>query len=537
MADRLRTSYAADLIIEKVHDLLGLKQRYYAIARLAISLATQFGDDNLPLEDINGKDFRATLLLNKETNYDLLADATIALRYPKLVSSYEFYGNDSVIKRLIDFGCKILEIIYKDSNGDRYQFLKKLYSLKYDEVYIKALKKALHAKEIELGNNRQTNIEKNHDSLAAKPETANLNQKASLGEESYIYEMLKKIQEFLGNLKFDILDTTFDLSPAVLRIKVKIPTNSPTLSKVTSRIDDLKLQLGINDDPIIQPISGFLCFDVPRKEREMVYLKDIIDRVDYSSTVKFPIGINTDSDVTCIDLSNSNTPHLLIAGATGQGKSECLKSIISSLIINNSSDVLEIALIDPKMSEFTRFKKLPHLRGEVITEIEDAVGLLSDLTDEMNRRYRQFNELEVNDITKYNKIADDKLKRIVVFFDEFADYMLDDDKELKNAVEKSIKKLSAKARASGIHLVLSTQRPDRNIMEGVIKSNIPAKISLKTSTPQDSQIIIGKPDAYRLFGKGDMLLSKEGAFTRIQGAFISDAEMNDVINRAIRKKT
>ena len=194
MADRLKTSHASDLIIEKVHDLLGLKQRYYVIARLAISLAVQFGKDDLPLDDINGKDFRESLLLNKESNYDVLADATIALKYPKLVSSYEFYGNDSVIKRLIDFGCKILEKIYRDSNNDKYQFLKKLYSLKYDEVYIENVRISLSGKEIDSKKNKTTNDNSNHDKDVAKTETANISKGAPLGEETYIYEMEKKIK-------------------------------------------------------------------------------------------------------------------------------------------------------------------------------------------------------------------------------------------------------------------------------------------------------------------------------------------------------
>lgn len=510
MANKLFTSKHSAEIIDQVHELLGYKNSYFLVARLAISIALnsyrEASKFNLELQDTSGKEFNDYTLFNDTDWYKTIIQSIIRMLFADFdLNEDSFFGNQSIVKRLIDDGCFILGKLLNDSYGDKDIFLKKIYSLKYDKVF-------------------QANVLDNQPST----NTNSLNLSNLSGEEEgFINEMMDKTQEFLKNFNYDVKEIWYSLSSAVLRIKVKLPLWK-SINLIYSKEDDLKLHLWINSSIIIAPISGHLCFDLQRPKREIVLLKDLIDRIEYSSPVKFPLGLSVDNEVISLDLSDANTPHLLIAWSTWQWKSEAIKSIIGTLINKNSSQDLKLILIDPKKVEFSRFKGIPHLSGEIITEVEEAIVALEEAVIEMNKRYDSLRDFEVNNIDKYNLIANVKMPHIVIIFDEFADFILSS-KSYKERIESSIMKLSWKARASWIHLILSTQRPDKDIVTPVIKANLPAKIAFKTSTGSNSMIILDSPSAGHLFGRGDMLLAKEWVLTRIQGSFISDEDLNQFI--------
>ena len=226
----------------------------------------------------------------------------------------------------------------------------------------------------------------------------------------------------------------------------------------------------------------------------------------------------------------ADMPHLMIAGSTGSGKSICLNGIIVSLLYKYSPEELRFILIDPKKVEFTTYEGLPHLLiDEIICENEKALKALQWMVDEMERRYVIFSETGVRDIASYNAVVDpnltERLPRIVLVIDELADFMMYN----KNEVEAKIKKLTAKARAAGIHLILATQRPSVNVITGDIKSNIATRIALKLPTPTDSSTILAQGGAEKLLGKGDMLFMSEASPepVRLQGCLLYTSDAAD----------
>lgn len=521
MSQQLYSSYKSWETIEKVHNLLWLNYKYYLIARLAISIWIKSWNLNFSTTDSEWRKFNNYTILNNENYYDVLIINIIKHMLNKNeISEEEYFSNKSILKWAMDYWCDILDKIYEDSKWMPDLFLKKVYSLKYDKDFFNDLVAEENIEKKNLNINKQENIVTNI--------WKDLNEKNNNKEDIYIHETVNMVQEFMENLNFNISESSYILSNSVLRVKIKLPLWK-SINSIGSKMDDLKLHLGINEDIIIWPISWYLCFDIPRKNRENVYLVDIIDRIDYNSVVKFPLWTSTDNEVISLDLANSNTAHLLIAWATWQWKSECLKSIIWTLISKNSHEDLKLILIDPKKVEFSRFKKIPHLLlWEIVTEVEEAILSLENAVLEMNKRYDLLSEYQVNSIDKYNQLSVNRIPKIIIIFDEFADFILSW-KEYKERLEDAIKKLSWKARAAGIHLILSTQRPDKDIITWVIKANLPAKIAFKTGSPINSSIIIDTPDASKLFGKWDMLLVKEWALTRIQWAYISDEDLDNII--------
>lgn len=513
MANKLFTSEKSEDIINKIHSLLWLQNKFYIVWRLAISIWL-INNKDLRLEDSKWKEFNEYTLLNNENYYDTLIKSIIKNIYNTGdISDDEYFWNQSILKKALDYWCEILESIYIEANWNSDSFLKKLYSLKYDKVFLNNLK--------EDTKNKDTK------KVTDKSHEINDNTTEKNSENVYADEMVSKVTEFLENFNYNINESLYTLSNSVIRVKIKLPLWKP-INSILNKVDDLKLHLWINEDIIIWPISWYLCFDIPRKDREIVFLKDIWDRIEYNSNVKFPLWTNTDNEIVSLDLSNSNTPHLLIAWATWQGKSEWLKSIIATLISKNTPEDINLILIDPKKVEFSRFKDIPHLFWDIITEVEEAIISLESAVSEMNKRYDLLSEYQVNSIDKYNKLSINKMPKMIIIFDEFADFILNS-KEIKERLENAIKKLSWKARAAGIHLILSTQRPDSEIINSVIKANLPAKIAFKTASSINSQVIIGNSNASKLFGKWDMILEKEWAYTRIQWAFISDEDLNDII--------
>ena len=316
-----------------------------------------------------------------------------------------------------------------------------------------------------------------------------------------------------------------------------LPAPGVKLSRIVSLQDNIALSLAASSVRIVAPIPGkhAVGIEVPNKKRAVVSFREIIE-MDLPEFKKMQIPVILGKDISgephVIDLTK--TPHLLIAGSTGSGKSVCVNSMILSVLYKRSPEQVKLVLIDPKVVELKLYNDIPHLLTPVITEPKRALQALQYCLCEMERRYACLDGMGVRDIVSYNKkiverhIATEKLPYIVVIIDEFADLMATTGKELESAVAR----LAAMSRAVGIHLVLATQRPSVNVITGLIKANIPSRIAFMVASRQDSQIIIDGIGAEKLLGKGDMLYSSatDPFPTRIQGTLVGDDEVERVVN-------
>lgn len=317
------------------------------------------------------------------------------------------------------------------------------------------------------------------------------------------------------------------VAPAFVRVKLK-PNLGVKVNTIVNLSNDLQVQLGLESPPAIQPQAGYVSVDIPRKDRQKVKFEQYISSQTASPNDEFKIalGVNLNGKLVEADLGDSNTCHFLVGGTTGSGKSEFLKSILLSLLVRHSPKSLKIALVDPKRVTFPEFEEIPWLYKPVVKETDDAIALMESLVDEMERRYKIFDEAKYSDIKIYNEkigfLEGKDIPRIVCIFDEYADFMVE--KDIRNALEQSIKRLGAKARAAGIHLIVATQRPDARIITPLIRSNLPGRIALKTASEADSSIILGgaKKGAAKLLGKGDLLYPNGAILERLQALLIED---------------
>ncbi len=315
-----------------------------------------------------------------------------------------------------------------------------------------------------------------------------------------------------------------------------LPAPGVKLSKITNLGDNIALRLAASSVRIVAPIPGkhAVGIEVPNEKRAIVSLREIVDHDAFKTAkMEIPVVLGKDiaGEVQFIDLTA--TPHLLIAGATGSGKSVCVNSIILSILYRRSPEEVKLLLIDPKIVELKLYNDIPHLLTPVITEPKRAFQALQYCICEMERRYSMLDKVGVRDIKSYNRrvkeknLAQEKLPYIVVIVDEFADLMATTGKEL----ESTLARLAAMSRAVGIHLVLATQRPSIDVITGLIKANIPSRIAFMVAGKFDSRIIIDMVGAEKLLGKGDMLFS--GAAdpfpVRMQGAFVSDDEVEKAV--------
>ena len=286
------------------------------------------------------------------------------------------------------------------------------------------------------------------------------------------------------------------------------------------------------------PIPGknAVGIEIPNKENSIVMLRDVIDSDTFRSSkskLTFALGKDIDGAVRVADIAKM--PHLLIAGATGSGKSVCINSMIISLIYKSDPNDVKLILIDPKIVELSIYNGIPHLLLPVVTDVKQAAGTLNWAVQEMTRRYKQFADLNVRDLKGYNAAVEEdpelglaKLPQIVIIIDELADLMMVASKE----VEASICRLAQLARAAGMHLVIATQRPSVDVITGLIKANIPSRIAFAVASGVDSRTILDSVGAEKLLGRGDMLFwpMTSSKAVRIQGAFVSDKEVENVVS-------
>ena len=296
--------------------------------------------------------------------------------------------------------------------------------------------------------------------------------------------------------------------------------------------NDIALNLAAKDVRIEAPIPGksLIGIEIPNTVNELVTMKEVFVNDEDNSPLSVALGkdVSGESIFTRID----KTPHLLIAGSTGSGKSVCVNTIITSILLKNKPDKVKLIMIDPKTVELSIYDGIPHLLTSVVTDPVKAADVLHKVVLEMENRYREFARARVRNMEGYNKIAAKdpdykELPYIVVIIDELADLMMVSSKE----VEESIARIAQKARAAGIHMIIATQRPSVDVITGVIKTNIPSRIAFAVSSSIDSRTILDKSGAETLLGKGDMLFAPIGANKpiRVQGAFISDNEVEKLV--------
>lgn len=357
--------------------------------------------------------------------------------------------------------------------------------------------------------------------------------------DTHLRETAGKLQDTLHSFGVNVTVTNVSCGPSVTRYELQ-PEQGVKVSKIVGLADDIKLNLAAADIRIEAPIPGKAAvgIEVPNKENSAVMLRDLLESTEFknsASNVSFAVG--RDIAGRCVVADIAKMPHLLIAGATGSGKSVCINTLIMSILYKASPDQVRLIMVDPKVVELSVYNGIPHLMIPVVTDPKKAAGALNWAVAEMTRRYQAFAEHQVRDMKGYNeKVSQlesdengnkpDTMPQIVIIVDELADLMM----VAPGEVEESICRLAQLARAAGIHLVLATQRPSVNVITGLIKANMPSRIAFSVSSGVDSRTIIDMNGAEKLLGKGDMLFYPSGYQkpVRVQGAFVSDKEVQKV---------
>ena len=355
---------------------------------------------------------------------------------------------------------------------------------------------------------------------------ANIEQKKK--NQSNTQERAKLLEKVFAEFKIEISVINIKLGPVVTLYEI-LPSAGIKVNTIINLAGDISRSMGVGAVRISQ-IYGtqYLGVEVPNDHRESVTIKELLSDDNFKKTNhKIPICIGKDisGNIEVIDLSK--TPHLLVAGTTGSGKSVFINTLLASLLYKFHPSELRLILIDPKMLELSVYNDIAHLLTPVVTEPKKSIIALKWVCKEMERRYTLMNEEGTRNLEGYNNIASDRLPYIIVFIDEMADLMMTAGKE----VEHYVQRLAQMARACGIHLVMATQRPSVDIITGSIKANFPSRVSFQVASKYDSRTVLGEIGAEQLLGNGDMLMSKNGAnLIRYQSAFISDNEVNKLIN-------
>lgn len=339
-------------------------------------------------------------------------------------------------------------------------------------------------------------------------------------------EFATKIKQTYADfgLKIEIIDK--QEAPQLVRYKIK-PDSGVKVISLANRADDLQVALRLNSAPRIEPSMGYVSIDIPKERPDIMYWCDReknLEDAKGNECVSFPIGVGVTNKMLFADFTDSNMAHALVAGASGSGKSEFLKSLVGSLLKKNSPETIKISLIDPKIVTFGSLKASPFLVEPVIHDVADAIACLQRAVHEMESRYKQFADEGFKDLSSRIKAGRKNMPFYVILFDEFADLALQGKKE-KGEFEKLVARLTAKGRAAGIHLVLATQRPDRNIVTGIVKANLPLKICMKVTTAANSKIILDHTGGELLLGRGDLLCDRGKGIERAQSLYVSYEEL------------
>ncbi len=394
----------------------------------------------------------------------------------------------------------------------------------------------------------QTTVEKEYVFPPLKLLTAP-KQKSGRGQmtERNLKETAIKLQSTLESFGVHVTVTNVSCGPSVTRYELQ-PEHGVKVKSITSLADDIKLNLAASEVRIEAPIPGksAVGIEVPNKENSVVTLREMLESDEFTqhpSDIAFAVGRDIGGQVIITDIAKM--PHLLIAGATGSGKSVCINTLIMSILYKSNPSDVRMIMVDPKVVELNAYNGIPHLLIPVVTDPKKAAAALNWAVMEMTDRYKKFAEVGVRDLKGYNdKVKEvayledescQKLPQIVIIIDELADLMMVSPGE----VEDSICRLAQMARAAGLHLIIATQRPSVNVITGLIKANIPSRIAFAVSSAIDSRTIIDGAGAEKLLGKGDMLFFPSGypKPVRIQGAYVSDKEVSSVVDFLINNNS
>ena len=349
-----------------------------------------------------------------------------------------------------------------------------------------------------------------------------------------LQENAKILMETLRSFKVSIREITYSRGPTITRYELK-PEAGTRVRAIANLVDDIALNLATSGVRIEAPIPNkpAVGIEVPNRERATVYLRDLIESAKFSdakSKLTASLGMDVGGNPIYFDIAKM--PHLLIAGATGMGKSVCINSIIVSILYKAKPDEVKLILVDPKKVEFNIYKDIPHLYAPIVSDPKKAAGALASAVAEMERRFELIEEVGVRDIATYNAVTENDptkefMPQMVIIIDELADLMM----TAPDEVEASICRLAQKARAAGIHIVIGTQRPSVDVITGLIKANIPSRIACTVASQIDSRTILDMAGAEKLIGRGDMLFAPVGASKpmRVQGAFVSEAEVERIV--------
>jgi energy-coupling factor transporter ATP-binding protein EcfA2 len=339
----------------------------------------------------------------------------------------------------------------------------------------------------------------------------------------WVEVMLRKTAEYLKKKGQPVQPAGAMLGPTFVRLKME-PRGDTDFSKVRRQAENLKVHLVLEQNPLILSQPGHYSIDVQRTDRQSVSLPPLLLTCPpkFAGEPAFPVGVGVAGNVEWLNLSDSEACHLLVAGTTGSGKSEFLKSMLAGLAARLEPGQLKFRLIDPKRVTFNVAANCPYLGGPVVNDGDEALEALRECAEEMERRYLLLQQRGVDHIRHLK--GPDAVARWVVVMDEFADLMVD--KATKKQLEPLLKRLGAKARAAGIHLILGTQRPDASVVTPVLRANLPGKIGLQVGSERESKLFLDEPDAAYLFGKGDLVWKRGGGLVRLQSPFVPKEEFD-----------
>lgn len=370
----------------------------------------------------------------------------------------------------------------------------------------------------------------------------NRGKKAGGDSDAHLRATAMKLEQTLQNFGVQVHVTNASCGPSVTRYEIQ-PEQGVKVSKIVGLADDIKLNLAVTDLRIEAPIPGKAAvgIEVPNSENTAVMLRDLLESNEFKNSksgISFAVGKDISGKVMVADIARM--PHLLVAGATGSGKSVCINTLIMSILYKAGPEDVKLIMIDPKVVELSVYNGIPHLLIPVVTDPKKAAGALNWAVGEMEKRYKLFADYNVRDLKGFNEKAAQsgaeeealaKMPQIVIIVDELADLMM----VAPGEVEGAICRLAQLARAAGLHLILATQRPSVNVITGLIKANMPSRIAFSVSSGVDSRTIIDMNGAEKLLGKGDMLFYPTGypKPVRVQGSFVSDKEVQKVVDHLI----
>jgi hypothetical protein len=351
----------------------------------------------------------------------------------------------------------------------------------------------------------------------------------SAPEPTWAEIMLKKAVDYLKKRGQPVHSLGADVGPTFVRLKVELRGDAD-YGKIRKQSENLKVNLALTHEPLITSQAGFVSIDVQRPDRETVSLATLLAKFPPTAVGEpvVPAGVGVSGNVEWLNLSEPESCHLLVAGTTGSGKSEFLKTVLAALAARLEPAHVRFRLIDPKRVTFNVPTHCPYLGGPVVYDGEEAIPVLEDCVDEMERRYLLLQQRGKDHVR--HLVGPDAVPRWVIVFDEFADLMVD--KSTKKQMEPLLKRLGAKARAAGIHLVLGTQRPEASVVTPILRSNLPGRIGLQVASERESKLFLDEPDAAYLFGKGDLVWKRGGGLIRLQSPFVPKAEFDKYLRTA-----